>query len=90
MQPGTAKSWDPGIPRTWESGGKSQHIPNGHLQAIIVSTTDMSDDMEDGSESRTELDMHANMCVVGKHCFIIRWTGQKAEVNPFTPDYEAL
>ena len=30
------------------------------------------------------------MVVVGKHCYILRWTGQNANVSPFTPDYKAL
>jgi hypothetical protein len=46
--------------------------------------------MEGDSDSRTELDSHANMVVVGKHCFVVEWTGRTAIVNPFTPDYEAL
>jgi hypothetical protein len=44
----------------------------------------------DDSSSRTELDSHANMVVVGKHCSIVEWTGRTAIVNPFTPDYDAL
>jgi hypothetical protein len=42
------------------------------------------------SSSRTELDTHANMIIVGKHSFVIAWAGRNATVNPFTPDYEAL
>ena len=40
--------------------------------------------------SRTELDSHANMAVVGKHAEIISHTGEVAEVNPFTPDYKPM
>ena len=40
--------------------------------------------------SRTDLDSHANMVVVGKHAAIINDAGRRAEVSPFTPDYEAL
>ena len=40
--------------------------------------------------SRTELDTHANMPVVGKHALILSKTGQKAEVNAYTPDYDPL
>ena len=42
------------------------------------------------SLSRTDLDSHANMVVVGKHAAIINDTGRRAEVSPFTPDYESL
>ena len=41
-------------------------------------------------ESRTELDSHANMPVVGKHAYIIAETGKKVDVSPFTPDYKPL
>ena len=41
-------------------------------------------------ESRTELDSHANMPVVGKHAYIIAKTGKKVDVSPFTPDYKPL
>ena len=41
-------------------------------------------------ESRTELDSHANMPVVGKHAYIIVETGKKVDVSPFTPDYQPL
>ena len=40
--------------------------------------------------SRTELDSHANMVVVGSNCYIIADTGRTAVVSPFTPDYDAL
>ena len=41
-------------------------------------------------ESRTELDSHTNMPVVGKHAYIIAETGKKVDVSPFTPDYKPL
>ena len=41
-------------------------------------------------ESRTELDSHANMPVVGKHGYIIAETGKTVDVSPFTPDYKLL
>jgi hypothetical protein len=45
---------------------------------------------EKDTNSRTKLDSHANMVVVGNNCLIIEWSGQTAIVNPFTPDYDAL
>ena len=78
----------------WEPDGqKPQMVPNKILLfRIIASATEAMD--EEGSkeenESRTELDTHANMCVFGEHCFVLRWTGRNVEVSPFTPDYEAL
>jgi len=56
----------------------------------MVSANDTMEMDKDGSDPRTELDAHANVCVVGQHCHIVRWMGRNAEVNPFAPDYEAL
>ena len=45
----------------------------------------------DGDElSRTDLDYHNNVLIVGKHASIINDTSRKSEVSPFTPDYESL
>ena len=41
-------------------------------------------------ESRTELDSHANMAVVGKHCYILSESGKTTDVQPFSPDYKAM
>lgn len=46
--------------------------------------------MEVDEFSRTELDSHANMVVVGKNCRVLRSTGRTVDVNPFTPDYDAM
>ena len=40
--------------------------------------------------SRTDLDSHANMVVVGKHVAITNDSSRRAEVSPFTPDYKSL
>ena len=40
--------------------------------------------------SRSELDSHANMPVVGKHATILADTEKIAEVNAFSPENEAL
>ena len=47
-------------------------------------------DQSDGKEGRCELDLHANMVVMGKHCIVVEDTGRKALVNAFTPEYDAL
>ena len=44
----------------------------------------------DVPESRTDLDSHANMVVMGKHSYILSRSGRTAEVSPFSPSYEAL
>ncbi len=60
--------------------------------ALIAATSDVNGiDMDvESTSSRTELDSHANMVVVGNNCLVIEWSGRTANVNPFTPDYEAL
>ena len=42
------------------------------------------------SMSRTDLDSHANMVVVGRHAYILLDMGRTAKVNLFTPDYELM
>ena len=62
--------------------------PNEHIYKICSSSIDTSNDTIE--VSRTELDSHANMVVVGQHAFIINNTGKTAEVSPFTSSYDAL
>ena len=40
--------------------------------------------------SRTELDSHANMPVMGRDALVVSDTGRVMEVNPFTPDNDAI
>ena len=66
--------------------------PTMHLQSLIKAS--MMDKCNISAAvldaSRTELDSHANMPVVGKYCYIINDTGKEADVNAFTPDHMAL
>ena len=48
------------------------------------------DDDENEDESRTELDTHANMPVVGRHALIIDDLDEEVSVSQFTPDYPAM
>ena len=41
--------------------------------------------METDGKPRTELDLHANMVVVVKNCYVIGLTGDTMDVCPFTP-----
>ncbi len=45
---------------------------------------------DDSLGSRSELDSHANMVVVGRNAYIINVSGRTADVSPFSPDYNAL
>ena len=64
-----------------------------HLAAALTSAVcDESQMMDEGelSASRTELDSHANMAVVGRNATVISKTGNKVDVSAFTPDYKPL
>ena len=61
-----------------------------YLATIADVEIDDGDGMNDEEDSRTELDSHANMPVVGRHAYIISDTGRVADVSPFTPDYESM
>ncbi len=81
--------WDPGgLPNSSNRNCPNACVLRAINSALVCSTNDEMEGNDAGS--RTELDSHANMVVVGKHCHIIDWTGGKADVNPFTPEYEAL
>ena len=40
--------------------------------------------------SRTELDSHANMPVIGRNAYILSKIGETVDVAPFTPDYKPI
>ena len=61
--------------------------PNNHLITIISNLMPSMMDEHDGEESRTELDSHENMVVVGKNDEILADTGNKIDVSPFIPDF---
>jgi hypothetical protein len=68
-----------------------------HIQIFAYMATvadievDEGDGMNDNNEgSRTELDSHTNMPVVGRHAYIvISDTGRMADVSPFTHSFES-
>jgi hypothetical protein len=69
-------------------------VPNAHLCKSLGKTISSSDGVEvireGGEETRTDLDSHANMCVVGNQIRIVNKSGRHAEVNAFSPDLESL
>ena len=67
-------------PPTSKEGSDTQ--PNKHLMARIS----VSRSSEVGTTSRTELDSHANMVVLGSDCFIFENTGRSCTVHPFSSD----
>ena len=48
------------------------------------------DSHESVSDSRTELDSHANMPVVGRNSYILSETGNIADVKAFSPDFQTM
>ena len=50
----------------------------------------MGSEQEEIGQSRTELDSHANMPVVGKNAYILAEHGKTISVSPFSPDYKPL
>jgi hypothetical protein len=79
--------------RVWDPG--KEITPNRHVSVLvataIIAAADDDEDMSTNNErSRTELDSHTNMVVVGRHALVLSNTGRTAEVSPFTPDYDAL
>ena len=85
LKPDWHEQWQP-------DPGHITGIRNDRIYSILgaVSEEMRVDEMVTRVESRTELDSHANMPVVGKHAYIIDETGKKVDVSPFTPDYKLL
>ena len=57
-------------------------VANDYVNARVCDMNDNEDKYEE-SDSRSELDSHANMVVLGQHCYIISSSGRLAEVNAF-------
>ena len=65
-------------------------VPNDHLQSKISSitaTASVSSTESHFPQSRSELDSHVNMVVLGKHCFVFDAGihGKTCTVEPFNP-----
>ena len=59
--------------------------PNEHILtkiAVVIGNT--STTSADESGSRIELDSHANMCVLGKQCYVLSKSGKSVDVGAFT------
>ena len=79
------KGWDPGgTMKIYEVYNDEDKIFNDAIHNKFVAALDDSE-MNTNEESRSELDIHANMAVIGKQAYILAETGKRAEVNTFTP-----
>ena len=81
VQPGHT-IWDPGIANPYLQRRIS-------MSSVIVADVNSARNEPD-PVSRTELDSHANMPVIGRHSVIVNDTGRSVDVNPFSPDYQAM
>ena len=70
------EGWDPPI---------SNEYLLYRIAAAIAQVSNASVNDQLGSEGRTELDSHVNMCVFGKHCYLLTEleTAQTGSVGAF-------
>ena len=61
-----------------------------HIYYILSTVNGDPDTAISDKDSRTELDSHAKVPVVGRHSYIISDTGRISDVNPFTHDYKSM
>ena len=87
LLPGIDFPWDPGLSPNEALGNRVFWIMSADTSHYVGSNK-LVVDTDEGS--RTELDSHANMPVIGKHAYVIAETGRTVEVSPFTPDYEPI
>ena len=88
LQTDKNKIWDPD-----DKQGPISSSLYSLLRTATVSNTngdDDSDDRTNSDDSRTELDSHMNMPVVGRHYYIISETGKVADVKAFSPDHKTM
>ena len=72
---------------------RGKKLRSNHLYHKIVASmeVDMEIDGQDTRrESRTELDRHANMPIVGREDLVVNQSGRTVEVSPFTPNYKPI
>ena len=63
-------------------------VQNNKIYSIIMEGTGTMEDVN--ISSRTELDSHANMPVIGMNAYILSKIGETVDVAPFTPDYKSI
>ena len=76
---------------TSEQGGcksKLDKTKNNKVYSTILEGSEITQDANESS--RTELDSHANMPVIGKNAYILSKIGETVDVAPFTPDYKPI
>ena len=72
---------------TWDPGGKKG---TGGRQAITIANVGANENDTMYTDSRTELDSHANMAVIGRHALILSTSDRTVEVNAFTLEHATI
>jgi hypothetical protein len=75
--------------QNWDPGGGRIFIRDNHLRRAIVALMNGVGDGP-GEESRTDLDSHATMPVVGSGAQFLADHNRTCEVSPYSPDYEPM
>jgi hypothetical protein len=75
--------------QNWNPGGGRIFIRDDHLYGAVVASMNGVDDGP-GDESRTDLDSHANMPVVGTGTHVLMDHNRTCEASPYSPDYEPM
>ena len=76
---------------TTENGdckSKLDNIKNNRVYSTILEGTENTQDVNESS--RTELDSHANMPVIGMNAYILSKIGENVDVAPFPTDYKPI
>ena len=82
--------------KTWDPDDRGSDEPNAYICSLLMAlATDnvnggVKESCYEDNQSRTELDTHANMSVVGWNVLIVADAGKTIDVNPFTPDYPSM
>jgi hypothetical protein len=75
--------------QNWDPRGGRIFIRDNHLYgAVLASMIGVGDGHRE--ESRTDLDSHANMSVVGNGAHVLLDHNKTCEVSPYSPDYEPM
>ena len=78
--------WDPGKDLNINANMNTKYA----MWQCILSSTEYENGTNLKMNSRTDLDSHVNMVVLGRTSCIVNYTGKIAQVRPFIPDHEAL
>ena len=81
------KLFDHEVNESASTAADNTHDKYTYLFDNIKANISAIDDVPIQSQSRLELDSHANMPVVGSSAYILNESGESAEVNAFSPDY---